>query len=528
MLPSRASSFLRKRPLISLSTLSAAGAFVYASALEARADHRVATSTGGSLPRAFDVQALEDYWAQRPISTGIRLTQIVYELGPVAAESLIEYVRHHHSTGVDIQKRAELAHHVHRNLAIRLREALTNLGPAFVKAGQQLSIRPDLVPPVVLQELQLLCDSVRPVEDAIALEILRDELRVENLDEIFAPGSLKRVASASLGQVYQGKLRSTSNHGSAEGELVAVKIQRPNTRPTFSLDLVLLQRLGRWLDAATMMVKNQPDFHQNLFESFARGSYAELDYEREAENQMRFQEELAVRRNIPVVVPNVYTEYTTERVLVTQWVEGIKLADCPPQQIRRLIPVGVDLFLTQMLDIGAFHADPHPGNLLVTIVDGQPRLCLIDFGLCVEILPQERKALTRAMAHLLVRDFDTLVAEDCKDLGFLPLDFDTTELKPIMTKILTVGLVDGGSSNLHQRQRKLMEISNELNEIFFTYPFSVPPFFALVTRGLGLLEGIALTGDPNFDIFRASAPFARRHAVQVFGGTFSRRNTLAK
>lgn len=142
------------------------------------------------------------------------------------------------------------------------------------------------------------------------------------------------------------------------------------------------------------------------------------------------------------------------------------------------------------------------------------KLCLIDFGLCAEVDEQARAGMTKAIVNLLARDFHSLVHKDAKELGFLPHDYDTTELQPLLTKILTGGLLDAGS-NLHSRKRKLMEISNELNQVFFQYPFSVPPFFALVTRGLGLLEGIALTGDPEFDIFRASAPYATKRAMQM-------------
>ena len=113
---------------------------------------------------------------------------------------------------------------------------------------------------------------------------------------------------------------------------------------------------------------------------------------------------------------------------------------------------------------------------------------------------KSRRATTKAIVHLLTGDFDSLVKNDVKELGFLPMDMDTSELQPVLTKVLTGGLLESGS-NLHDRKRKLMDISNELNDLFFRYPFSVPPFFALVTRGLALLEGIALTGDPNFDIF---------------------------
>jgi predicted unusual protein kinase regulating ubiquinone biosynthesis (AarF/ABC1/UbiB family) len=150
---------------------------------------------------------------------------------------------------------------------------------------------------------------------------------------------------------------------------------------------------------------------------------------------------------------------------------------------------------------------------LVT-TDGQ--LCLLDFGLCAEIDAPARQAMTKAIVHLLHRNWDALVSESAAELGFLPHDFDTTELKPLLVQILSVGLVESRSDWRH-RQRKLSEISNELNEVFFRYPFRVPPFFALVTRGLGLLEGIALSGDPTFDIFRASAPYARRRAVAVLG-----------
>jgi predicted unusual protein kinase regulating ubiquinone biosynthesis (AarF/ABC1/UbiB family) len=122
------------------------------------------------------------------------------------------------------------------------------------------------------------------------------------------------------------------------------------------------------------------------------------------------------------------------------------------------------------------------------VTEDEGVLCLLDFGLTADVDPNAREAMTKAMVHLLYRDFDSLVTHDAKELGFLPHDFDTSELKPILTKVLTGGVLESGS-DLRKRKRKLQEISNELNEIFFRYPFQVPPFFALVTRGLGLLEG---------------------------------------
>uniref|UniRef100_A0A7R9WA37 ABC1 atypical kinase-like domain-containing protein n=1 Tax=Pseudictyota dubia TaxID=2749911 RepID=A0A7R9WA37_9STRA len=279
-----------------------------------------------------------------------------------------------------------------------------------------------------------------------------------------------------------------------------------------SLDLFLLNKYGEFMDEVCNILTEQIPYHVDFIDCFSHGSYSELDYEREAQNQKRFKDELGKRR-CRVHVPLVFDDFTARRVITTEWVDGVKLADAPGSQIRELIPVGVELFLTQLLDIGCFHADPHPGNLYVT-QDGT--LCLLDFGLCAEVDERSRQAMTTAIVHLLSGDFDSLIAHDAKKLGFLPDHLDTSEIKPILTKILTRGLLESGSS-LHTRKRKLMEISNELNEVFFNYPFSVPPFFALVTRGLGLLEGIALSGDPDFDIFNASYPYARRRAVEIFG-----------
>jgi aarF domain-containing kinase len=487
---------VRRRPLMSLGIASTTAVVTYASWSE----YRASSTTATALPRAYNGQALVDYWGARPLSTAYRLSEITYQLGPLLAAYARDFIILP-SVQASSNRRNDPA--LQRHHARRLRQALTALGPAFVKAGQQMSIRPDLVPPAVLLELQSLCDAVAPIDDAIALQVLRDELQLTTLEDSFA--DLHRVAAASIGQVYQARLLSN-------GHLVAIKIQRPLMRESFSLDLYLLQRFGKMVDLFTTSFTQQPPFHGALYESFAAGSYAELDYEQEAQNQRRFAEELRVRQ-CPVIIPRVYEDYSTEKVLTSEWIEGIKLADSSPERIRELIPVGVELFLTQLLDIGAFHADPHPGNLLVT---PEGKLCLIDFGLCTEVDEKSRQALTKAIYHLLMRDFDALVQQDAIALGFLPADFDTSRLQPLLTTILTVA-AEGGSSDLRHRQKKLGEISSELNQVFFQYPFSVPPFFALVTRGLALLEGIALTGDPSFDIFQASAPYATKRAVAMLG-----------
>ena len=461
------------------------------------------------LPRTYNAEDIQRYWQARPLSVARRVGQIITEITPLGLAYFRDFKLHDMISQMDDSRNDELLQHAH---AANLRDVLTRLGPAFVKMGQQLSIRPDLVPPPVLAELQKLCDSVEPVPDSVAMEVLREELGLETEEEIYEIFSdLHRVAAASLGQVYKAEVKET-------GQAVAIKIQRPDMLRRLSLDLFLLQTYGRIMDSICSVLTEQIPYHANFMDCFAQGSYMELDYENEAANQMRFKSEFE-RRKCQVTVPSVHFEYTSVRVITSDWIDGTKLVDAPRDQIRRLIPVGVELFLTQLLDIGAFHSDPHPANLYVT-TSGQ--LCLLDFGLCAEIDEQSRHAMTSAIVNLLSGDFDSLISKDAKELGFLPHELDVTELKPILTKILTEGLLEAGS-NLHTRKRKLMDISNELNEIFFRYPFEVPPFFALITRGLGLLEGIALSGDSEFDIFQAAGPYARKRAIELFGAQFLKR-----
>ena len=489
---------LSKRPILSITAgaLAASTSYAYYAEFEANKKNNSSHQVVHALSREYNRDEIASYWKDRPITVVSRVGTIGYEVLPIVLNYVVDFKLFRDDTdNVTIEKK----YHDH---ACLLRQALTRLGPAFIKFGQQLSIRPDLLPPVVLKELQKLCDAVDPIPDSVAMKTIEIELGRDVLDSQVENMAL--VAAASLGQVYKAKLKT--------GETVAIKVQRPDMIESVSLDLFLLNQYGLFLDTIFDILTEQVPFHVDFIDCFARGSFEELDYELEAANQNYFRQEFE-KRKFKVHIPKVFEDLTSRRVITTEWVDGVKLADAEKSRIRELIPVGVELFLTQLLDIGRFHSDPHPGNLLVT---NEGTLCLIDFGLCAEIDAQSRKAMTEAIVHLLAGDFDTLIAKDAKDLGFLPKDMDVTELHPLLSKILREGLLESGS-NLHARKRRLMNISNELNEVFFKYPFSVPPFFALITRGMGLLEGIALSGDPDFDIFKASLPYASRRAAKIYG-----------
>jgi len=480
---------VRSRPVASLAISTFAGCSSYAVCTEYQSKTLVKDTE--YLPREYSRDKIVRFWKQRPISVISRLTNIVHELLPVVGSYIY-----------DFKLCGRSSEELQQQHAVRLKNTLTRLGPAFIKFGQQLSIRPDIVPATVLKELQKLCDAVDSFEDEIAFDTIKEDLGERAFNQL---EGLVLVASASLGQVYKAKKKGSN-------EIVAVKVQRPDMLNVVSLDLFLLHCYGQFLDDLFHFTTEQIPFHADFIDCFAKGSYEELDYEKEAGNQLFFKEEFR-KRKCNVFIPDVHRELTSRRVLTSQWINGTQLAKADPKEIQRLIPVGVELFLTQLLDIGKFHSDPHPGNLYVS---NEGQLCLIDFGLCAEVDSKSRRSMTSAIVHLLTGDFDSLINVDAKDLGFLPIDMDVSELKPILTKILDEGLLQSGS-NLHARKRKLISISNELNEVFFRYPFSVPPFFALITRGLGLLEGIALTGDPNFDIFQASLPYASRRAAEIYG-----------
>jgi hypothetical protein len=213
-------------------------------------------SGSSTLPRTYDRDAVRHYWLIRPLSVIGRVGQIVASLGPVGVNWFTEQQLASHSLDADRQQ-----HH-----AQQFRQALTQLGPAWVKGGQQLAIRPDLVAPVVLRELQKLCDAVTPVDDEIALKLLREELGISDLTTVFQ--NLKLVASASLGQVYQATLVKQPQ------DIVAIKVQRPGMRQSFSLDLFLLQQWGEVMDMFTATFTNQQPYHRAFLDPFCEGSYS--------------------------------------------------------------------------------------------------------------------------------------------------------------------------------------------------------------------------------------------------------------
>ncbi|KJH72163.1 ABC1 kinase family protein [Aliterella atlantica] len=378
--------------------------------------------------------------------------------------------------------------------AIQLRDLLTKLGPAYIKIGQALSTRPDLVPPAYLDELTRLQDQIPPFSNDIAYQFIEEELG-DRPDAIYAELSPQPIAAASLGQVYKGKLKT--------GETVAVKVQRPDLQETIAVDLYILRRMATW---ANKNVKRLRSDLVAILDEFGGRIFEEMDYINEGENAERFAQLYGHLKD--VYVPKIYWEYTHRRVLTMEWVVGTKLTNVEAIRAqgvdaRYIIEVGVQCSLRQLLEHGFFHADPHPGNLLAT-PDGQ--LAYLDFGMMSEIKPYQRYGLIEAVVHMVNRDFEGL-ARDYVKLDFLSPDTDLTPIVPALAQIF------GNALGASVAELNFKSITDQLSALMYEYPFRVPAYYALIIRSLVTLEGIAIHIDPNFKVLSEAYPYISKRLL---------------
>jgi predicted unusual protein kinase regulating ubiquinone biosynthesis (AarF/ABC1/UbiB family) len=380
--------------------------------------------------------------------------------------------------------------------AAQLRQILTRLGPTFIKVGQSLSTRPDLVRRDFLEELTKLQDQLPPFPTPEALHIIESELD-RSIDELFSEISPEPVAAASLGQVYRARLRT--------GEDVAVKVQRPNLLPTLTVDLSLMRWASGWM--APLLPLNLGHDLTLIVDEFGTKLFEEIDYLNEGRNAEKFAANF--QNNLDVVVPSIYWRYSTHRVLVLEWIDGFKLTNTA--QVRKsnlnqdtLIEIGVTSGLQQLLEFGFFHADPHPGNLFA-LADG--RMAYIDFGMMDQLNQNTKETLVDALVHLINRDYKDL-AEDFVKLGFLTPDIDIVPIIPALEKVL------GNALGESVREFNFKTITDQFSELMYEYPFRVPAKFALIIRSLVTQEGLALSLNPDFKIVDVAYPYVARRLLK--------------
>ncbi len=379
--------------------------------------------------------------------------------------------------------------------ANQIRKSLVDLGPSFIKVGQSLSTRPDLVRRDYLEELTKLQDQLPGFPSDQAMAKIERELELP-VDTLFAEISSEPVAAASLGQVYKARLHS--------GEWVAVKVQRPQLEQRLSLDLHLIRWASTWI--GPFLPLNIGRSLTQIVDEFGTKIYEEIDYLNEGRNAECFADYFL---NDPDVhIPKIYWAFSSKRVLTLEWIDGIKLTDAKRVKeanldTQKLIRTGVVSFLRQLLEYGFFHADPHPGNLFA-LRDG--RMAFIDFGMMDQLSAEMKEYLVDALVHLVDRDYHGLV-EDFQHLSFLIEEVDTNALIPALEKVLdNVLLKDVTEFNFKTA-------TDNFSDLMYQYPFQVPPNFALVIRSLVTLEGVALSLDSNFQIVAVAYPYVAKRLL---------------
>ena len=422
----------------------------------------------------------------RPWVLVARLVEVLWQLGSLALVLVIQGS----STKPEVQKR----------LAQKILATLTGLGPCFIKVGQSLSTRPDLVRRDWLEQLTQLQDNLPPFPHAIALATIEQELGGP-ADQLFEHFPSHPVAAASLGQVYKAQL--------ADGHWVAVKVQRPNLPYLLRRDLVIIRLLA--VAAAPMLPLNLGFGLGDIIDEFGRSLFAEIDYRQEADNAERFAQLFS--HNPEVTVPRVERLLSAERVLTTSWINGTKLQERQVLEARQLDPsalirTGVIAGLQQLLEFGYFHADPHPGNLfaLPGKTGSLGHVAYVDFGMMDSISDSDRLTLTGAVVHLINRDFRAL-ANDFVGLGFLNPKTDLEPIVPALEEVL------GGALGENVGSFNFKAITDRFSELMYAYPFRVPARFALIIRAVVSQEGLALRLDPDFKIVQVAYPYVAKRLL---------------
>lgn len=461
------------------------------------------------LPLVYDKDLIELYWRKERGALNQRWSYFVGKAVPFLTKLVTLFI----SEG-EINER-----HI-PGLSRQARLDLQDLGPTFIKAGQMMSVRPDVLPQATLDELTKLQDGVVPFDTEIAVKQIEEELGGP-LGKFFTSISEEPVAAASLAQVYL----ATLNDG--KDTKVAVKVQRPSVLSIVSKDLYVLRRAAEVFQGLVeRFAPQQKTNYVALLNEWAIGFYTELDFSNEAKNQERLRTALIDAGIEGITVPRVYDDMCTRRVLVSEWMDGVKLSECEPEEIKEITAVAQEAFLTQLFDLGFFHADPHPGNILKLnepTAEGHT-VALLDCGLMANIDRQDQDHMINAVIHLANKDYASLV-DDFIRLNILPTDCDRAAIIPLMDKALSPYVKGGGAKKYEAELKKMYGMEEEsmssqvggfqamtqdaltvLNDI----PFSIPPYFAILGRAIVTLEGIALTGDEDYGIIMESYPFIAR------------------
>lgn len=380
----------------------------------------------------------------------------------------------------------------------RIRLIMEELGPTYIKLGQMLSNRPDLVPEPLIKELEKLQDSVPPFSTAKAKEIIGSELG-KPMEELFLYFDEKPVGSASIGQVHRARL--------LEGDDVVVKVQRPNAKRQVDADLSLIREFVKltenYFNKAGIL--NPLD----IVDTFAKSLQNELDYFTESRNIEQFRTLYKDYKDL--YIPKPFKHLTTKKVLTIEFISGCKVNDMPTLKSWGLRPPdiakkGLDLYLSQIFDKGVFHADPHPGNILIK---PNGKIALIDFGMVGKLMQSQKYAFAGVFISLAKKDAKAMAT----NLRRLSIDHEIEDMRAFeydlndLIQDFTV---------MAQDDIGVKDFTARLQKLTYKYKLQIPGVIFLMLRSLAILEGVARSLDPAFDVLESIKPYGIKLTAEQY------------
>ncbi|CAK8573194.1 unnamed protein product [Lathyrus sativus] len=453
------------------------------------------------LPEAYDPQDVAHYFNARPHVVALRMLEVFSSFASAAvsirASGLRKFLPINAEGDVD-DKTSEY------NFGLVLKETMLNLGPTFIKVGQSLSTRPDIIGVEISKALSELHDQIPPFPRTVAMKILEEELGAP-LESFFSYISEEPIAAASFGQVYFAR--------TIDGVNVAVKVQRPNLRHVVVRDIYIL-RLGLGLLQKIAKRKSDPRLYAD---ELGKGFVGELDYTLEAANALKFRE---VHSSFSFMhVPKIFLHLSRKRVLTMEWMVGESPTDLfsvstgkvseysdrqrvdAKRRLLDLVSKGVEATLVQLLETGLLHADPHPGNLRYT---SSGQIGFLDFGLLCQMEKRHQFAMLASIVHIVNGDWASLV----RALIDMDVVRPGTNIRLVTMELEhALGEVDfkDGIPDV-----KFSRVLGKIWSVAFKYHFRMPAYYTLVLRSLASFEGLALAADKNFKTFEAAYPYVVR------------------
>jgi ubiquinone biosynthesis protein len=379
-----------------------------------------------------------------------------------------------------------------------LREMLDELGPTFVKFGQLLSTRPDIVPPDIISELRGLQDDVRPFPYADVERVVLEDLH-QPISRLFTEFEEQPMAAASIGQVHRAVLPN--------GRRVAVKVQRPNAPRQIESDIQLLEQAARLVKERVRAL----DFvdTREIVDEFARSIRQELDYRQEGRNAQAFHHNFA--GNTHVGVPRVYWSYTSRRVLTLEYLDGVQLADLEVdqwtmEQRRRLAYVIADAWLTMIFRHGFFHGDPHPANILVLSPE---RIGLVDFGLSGKLTDRDLSKLTRLFIDAAHENIEVLP----RRLADLGVRYPKEKEEEFISELHQIYSRYYGSS---LSEIDPLQVIREAFGLIYSMNLRLPGRFVMLDKAIATIGSVGVDLYPGFNVFEVAKPYARGLMLERF------------